>query len=462
MLSLLLILSIATYYIYRLKEIGVLKLNGWSNGKISFRLFFELLINLYLFSLSCVIPFGIYVILSDVSKIILYAQIYFLLCFFLALVFFLSASVGTFFIRKVNQVGAIKNKKNNKLIFYILLIFKLVIVTLLSFSIKNSVDNIYKLDANIQSVNRLAKFDFHKIQTSVVPENELHKKLDQLIDSLDDIHVYNYSSPDFKLDITRLRSYQSSGKLRDHEKFAYTYISSNTLALLNILDENGNKIEASQIDAKANTLLVPIHCKNDIEMILNHFQLEKDTKIIYIQNGQVHDDILWPGYYVYDSIYYIRELKKTLYLNSGEVLLDKESSEMVEQELNRLGIDTNSIRVDSLKKDYNILKGNLQLNLFESLFHMIINLLSFLLCVVSITTIFLELRKKEFGVYKLIGQYPIEVIGKFVALNGVIIIGIALIVNPFFLFLLFIEGLIYGFLIYRYMRRKVVLALKGE
>lgn len=225
LLSLLLILSIATYYVYRLKEIGVLKLNGWGNGKISFRLLFELLINLYLFSLACTIPFGIYVILSDVSKIILYARIYFLLCLFLALVFFISTFIGTFFIRKVNLVGAIKNKKNNKLIFNILLIFKLIIVTLLSFSINNSIDNIYKLNANIQSANRLAKFDFHKIQTSAVPENELHKKLDQLIDSLDDIHIYNYSSPDRKLDITKLRSYQSSGKLREHDEFAYTYIS---------------------------------------------------------------------------------------------------------------------------------------------------------------------------------------------------------------------------------------------
>jgi ABC-type antimicrobial peptide transport system permease subunit len=197
-------------------------------------------------------------------------------------------------------------------------------------------------------------------------------------------------------------------------------------------------------------------------MILNYLQLGKDTKIIYIQNGQVFDDILWPGYYIYDSIYYIHELKKALYLNSGEVLLDKESAEMVEQELIRLGIDTNSIRVDSLKKDYDLLKGNLQLDLCESFFHLTINLLSFLLCVVSIVIIFLELRKKEFGVYKLIGKYPIKVIGKFVGLNGVITIGIALIVNPIFLFLLFIEGTIYGVLICKYMRSKAVLALKGE
>lgn len=462
LLTLLLILSIATYYVYRLKEIGVLKLNGWSNRKISFQLLFELLIRLYLFSLFCIIPFGIYVILSDVSKIILYVRVYFLLCFFLALVFLISAFVGTFFIHKVNQVGAIKNKKNNKLIFYTLLIFKLVIVTLLLFSTNNSLENVRKLNANIQSIGRLEKYGFYKIQTSVVPDKTLHKKLDQIIDSLEDIHVYNYSPPDRILNITKLKSYQSSGKLRDHDEFAYTSISPNILALLDILDEKGNKIEVSQIDSKANTLLVPIHCKNDIEMILNYFELGKDTKIIYIQNGQIQDDILWPGYYIYDSVYYIHKLKKVLYLNSGEVLLDKESAKIIEQNLIRLGIDTNSIRVDSLSKDYNLLKGNLQLGLCESLFHMTINLLSFLLCVVSIVTIFLELRKKEFGVYKLIGKYPIKVIGKFVALNGLITIGIALIVNPIFLFLLFIEGTIYGVLIYKYMRSKAVLALKGE
>ena len=165
---------------------------------------------------------------------------------------------------------------------------------------------------------------------------------------------------------------------------------------------------------------------------------------------------------IYDSIYYIHELKRTLYLNSGEILLDKKGAEIIEQELVHLGIDTNSIRIDSLKNDYNVLKGNLELNLFESLFHMIINLLSFLLCVLSIVTIFLELRKKEFAVYRLVGKYPIESIGKFTILNGIITIGITLIVSPAFFFLFFIEGIIYGVLLHQYMGSKAVLALKGE
>ena len=110
LLTVLLILCIATYYVYRLKEIGILKLNGWSNTKISFCLLLKLLMNLYLSSLFLIIPFGIYVIFSDFNKIVLYVRIYLLLCLFLTLVFLLSDS-GPFYYR-VNQLG-IKNKKNN-------------------------------------------------------------------------------------------------------------------------------------------------------------------------------------------------------------------------------------------------------------------------------------------------------------------------------------------------------------
>ncbi|WP_079710203.1 hypothetical protein [Paraliobacillus ryukyuensis] len=460
LLTLLIILSIATYYVYRLKEIGILKLHGWNNRRISFRLLSKLLLHSYLSSLFLVIPFSIYIFISDVSKLILYAQIYILLCFFLAIVFLLSAVVGTLYIYKVNQVGAIKNKRNNKLLFYTLIIFKFIIVALLSFSLNTSIKDSYQLNANIQSISKLQNYDLYKIQTSVIPDEKIHKKLDRLINTLDPEHVYNYSPTDHRLDITKLKLYQSSGKLRARDEYAYTSISPNTLTFLDIVDESGHKIDASQV--KANTLLIPIHIKNDVEIVRDYYQLEKNTKIIYIKNGQVQDNILLPGYYIYDSIYYIHELKRKLYLNSGEVLLDKKGADFINQELDHLGIDTNSIRIDSLNNDYNILKGNFELDLFESLFHVIINLLSFFLCVLSIMTIFLELRKKELAVYRLVGIYPINSIGKFTILNGIITIGITLIVNPSFLILFFIEGIIYGVLLHQYMKRKAVLVLKGE
>lgn len=460
LLTLLIILSIATYYVHRLKEIGIKKLHGWNNRKISFNLLFKLSIHAYVSSLFLAIPFSIYIMINDISKIILYGRIYFLLCFFLGLVFLLSALIGTLYIYKVNQVGAIKNKRNNKVLFYSLLTFKFAIVTLLLFSLNTAITDINKLKSSIQSIDVLQKNDLYKIQTSAIPETKLHKTLDQFINTINDENLYNYSPPDELLNVTRLKQHQSTNKLRGIDNFAFTSISSNVLELIDIVDKNGQHLSSSVI--QANTLLVPTHYKSETKTILNNLQLDKSTEIIYVQDGQVQESILWPELYVYDSVYYVHDLKKKLYLNSGEVLFDNKSSKVIEKELTNLGIDANSIRVDSLDKEYNIFKGNLELNLFESLFHLIINLLSFLLCILSIVTIFLELRKKEFGVYRLLGKYPVTSIRKFMILNGIITIGISLIVNPIFLILFIIEALIYSVLIYQYINRKAILAIKGE
>ncbi|WDC83294.1 hypothetical protein PL321_10985 [Caloramator sp. mosi_1] len=43
-LMMLLFLSIVMYYVHRLKEIGILKLNGWSDRKIISRLFLECMV----------------------------------------------------------------------------------------------------------------------------------------------------------------------------------------------------------------------------------------------------------------------------------------------------------------------------------------------------------------------------------------------------------------------------------
>lgn len=463
LLIILLILSIATYYVHRLKEIGILKLSGWSNKNISFHLLADLLSQLYIFSLIFIIPFSIYIMVCDKSKIILYFKIYLELCFFLALVFIISAFIGTFFIHKINRVSAIKNKKNNKLIFNILVLFKIFATILLIISMNYSIEYIYRLNATFQDINKMQKYDLYKIHTSVAPDETLQEKLKQIIDSLSDKNVYNYCVPDNNFDILKIKSYQSSGKLREYNnEMSFTSISPNILDLLDILDERGRKIEVTQIDSTGNNLLIPIHYKNEVENILKYFGLEKNTTIIYIQNGQTQNDITYPGYYVYDSIYYIHKVQKVLYLNSGEVFLNKESAKKVEQKLNSLSIDTNSIRIDSLNAEYDIIKGNAQLRLYDSLFFLIINILSFLLCVVSIVTIFLELRKKEFGVYKLIGKYPSKVIGKFVILNWMSTVLIALTVNPILILLVLIEGAIHVFLISKYMRSKAVLALKGE
>lgn len=462
LLTILLTLSIATYYVYRLKEIGVLKLNGWSNKKISFRFLFELLIHLFIFSLSCIIPFGIYVVISDASKMVLLAKIYFLVCLFLLAVFLLATFVGVFFINNVNQIGAIKNKKNNKLIFYALLIFKIATTIFLLISMNNSVSNFYRLNSTINSCNKFIKYDFFQIRTSVTPEDTMHIKLDELVGSLDSDYVFNYASPEQLMDITKLNLYKSKRDLRGIDECAYTDISANMLNVIDILDESGRTIKATQVRADSNTLLIPIHFKNNTEKILEYYQLGKDTSIIYIQNGQIHSDILCPGLYVYDSVYFIHRLQKVLYLNNGDVLISKKGAEKLESALWKMGVDKYSISVEPMTMEYNNFKASVQLDLVESLFHFTINILSFFLCVLSILTIFLQLRKKEFGVYKLIGRYPMIIILKFIGMNAIITVIITMSVNLIFLPLMAIESIIYGVLIKKYIKSKAILALKGE
>lgn len=463
LLTILLILSIATYYVYRLKEIGVLKLNGWGSGKISFYLLYKLLVRLYIFSLVCIIPFGIYVIFSDISKVNVYFEIYFLLCLFLAAVFLFSAVVGTFFINYVDLAGAIKNKKNNKLIFRVLVLFKVITTICLVISMNDSINNIYKMNATIKSIRELEKYDLYTVQTTVTPEESIHKKLDRWIGALDDKEVFNYESSDRMVDSVKLREYVSGKKPEDYyEEYIYTRISAGMLEIMDVLDVKGNKVLASQINADNNTILVPVHYKKSIESVLEYFHFEEEPDIIYIQDGQISKDILWPGFYTYDSIYYVHKLQKTLYLNSGDVLLTKSGAEVIEKRLIDMGLDKNSVTVESLRKSYHVLKGNTQLALSESMFHLVINVLSFLLCIISITTVFLELRKKEFGVYKLIGEYPVITVMKFIGINSLVVFWSVLAVNECLLFLLCIEWVIYGKLIWKYGKKRAVLALKGE
>lgn len=212
LLTVLLILSISSYYVYRLKEIGVLKLYGWSNERISIRLLLKQLAHIYIFSLICTIPFGIYVVIKDAGKFFLFLKICVLTDLFLVLVFIFATMIGNFCVDNVNQIRAIKNKKNNQLLFYVLILFKAVTTTLLVFSINNTISLANRIDATSMAITQYEEYDFYKIRTAVVPEQNVFDALNQLIQSIDDRHVYNYSSPENLIIADQLSLYESGKK----------------------------------------------------------------------------------------------------------------------------------------------------------------------------------------------------------------------------------------------------------
>ncbi len=107
----LLFLSIVMYYVHRLKKIGILKLNGWSDRKIISRLFFRMHGQIMLFSLILIILFGIYIMFVDITKLNLYINLIIVIYMLLILVFAISAIISIIFVNNINQVQVIKNKK---------------------------------------------------------------------------------------------------------------------------------------------------------------------------------------------------------------------------------------------------------------------------------------------------------------------------------------------------------------
>lgn len=460
LLTLLILFSISTYYIHRIKEIGIKKLNGWNNFRISFSLIKKLVIHSFGAALLFVLPFAVYISVTDLSALKSYALMCIYLYLFLAIIFIGSSIIGSLFISRLNQVNAIKNNKNNKKLFYVLLFFKAIVVTLLVLSLDTSIKDMNKLNSAIHSIDQLEKNTFYTIQTASSPEEKVHKELDHYIESLKDEDIFNYSPSDETVDINQLKQLETEGMSQNLENIPLTIISQNILNVVKIEDQDGSILKSDEVQPF--TLLVPAHYEKKIKGVLQSLSLGKKIKVHYVKSGQTQENLLWPGSYLFDTITYVAPLQKSLYLNSGEVLFDTSSATALMKEIKSKGYDSGSIDVKSMKSEYNLAKGNLSIATVESLFHVIITGFSFLLCILSIITIFLEFRKKEFAVNRLLGKRPKSLIMSFLIFNGVITLLIAAVINWMLIILFLIEMMLFVIFINKYMNNKAILALKGE
>ncbi|WP_047392378.1 hypothetical protein [Exiguobacterium sp. s168] len=461
LLTLLILFSISTYYVHRIKEIGIKKLHGWGNLKISFSIIKKLALYSYGSTLLLMLPFATYVAAMDIKVLSSYILMCFYLYIFLAIIFIMSSLVSSLFISRLNQVNALKNNKNNKLLFYILLTFKSIVVTLLVLSLNTNIQDMNKLNSAINSIEKLENNNFYRVETASSPEKKVHKELDRYIESLEDKDIFNYSPSENMVDINQLKRLEADDSIvQDLESIPLTIFSQNMLDFVKVEDVNGDIIYPDKV--KPLTLLIPVRYKDNQKEILKSLSLDKETNIQYIKSGQKQENILWPGSYSFDSIIYVKPLQKSLYLNTGEVLFNKDSAHALTSEIKSKGYDSGSIDVKSMESEYNLAKTNFAVDTVESLFHVVITIFSFLLCIVSIITIFLEFRKKEFAVNRLLGKRPKTLIINFLFLNGVITLLIAIVINWTLSALFFVEVMIFILFINKYINNKAIFALKGE
>lgn len=461
-LAVLLILCISTYYVYRIKEIGVLKLCGWENSSISIRLLAGMILRVLEWSVFLIVPFSIYIVFTDLSKIGVFLKIYGLVGGFLIFVFVCCSVIGIFFISHIDRVSAIKSKKNNRVLFGALLLFKIITTFLFVNTLNSAIHNISDLEATNNSITQLGKNDLYKVNTASVPDEEVMAQIERGISEIDDDKIYNYASPDNLIRIDRLKLYKQENKLPTSDNCAYTDMSFSMLEFIELFDEHGMRITKENLRTYSDVYLVPKHFENDLSNIMEYYGIQEMNNTIFIEDGQVVDDVLFPGFYVYDSVFHLFGSKKVLYINNGEVLYNAEGKKQLMKQINDLHLDEGSFAVEPLSADYNVLKSNLQLTICEYFFKVVINLVSYVLCMVSICVIFMELRKKELAVYKLLGRKPFKTIVIFESLNFLITIVVALYTNSIFITLVLVEICLYQYLIKKYMKHKVILALKGE
>lgn len=451
------VLCITTFYIYRLKEIGILKLNGWNEWKISRKILSSMVICTIISSGIFMILAAIYILIMDSRCIGMYLYMCTLLILFIIAVYFMAAVIAVRFIKNVNQVNAIKNGKNTKFIFYCLIAAKIITTCLFLMGMSSLKEEILLVKDSIKSGKELKSYDFSTIHTAIQLTEEIESELEQLIQTFSDEEVFNYADSEQTYDITSLKG----RKINDRE-YHIAMISDNLISKLHIVDTDGTVLENETLQAGMDKLLVPEHYKSQIEQIMLEEGIESTHQIHYIKDGQIYQSMLSPGTYEYDVIFRVCNVQKTICWGPGEVLLTRGAVKKMQVQLEKMKIDTGSISVVSQSNEIETMIGNEKIMLWQKSLFFAIDVISYMLCTFSIIIIYFEFKKKQFGVYTLQGKIPVKEIFILGIINMGIVFVLALFIDIKFCTLILFELTLYLINVRAYIRKKAVLAIKGE
>lgn len=380
---LLAIFCIASYYVHRSKEIGILKLNGWNNVRISIRIFKMIFYHTIIPAIILMALFSIYILKMDQSMILTYLRLCIYISIFLSVVYGLALIVGSVFIHNIDVINAVKNKKNYEVHFYLTLLVKIVITVSVMINSSNLIDQINHTKRVIESARQQNQWNLSILNTSVSPSEKVQKRLNEIIGSLPDRDVYNYTSPEILYQTTDVSKTQRTDFIDNYMEISY-----NVLEKVKVVDKNNKRLKPKDFTGKGASVL----------------------------------------------------------------------NEAIEQEK----IDQSTLYLNTLKSENDVSVYNEQSRTLEAIFFVIMNISSYILCIVTITVIYLEFRKKEFGVYALYHRIPKKAILKFLCFNEVITLLSALMIEKEFLCFVLFEIVFCSLAIWKYFCRKAVLILKGE
>ena len=461
------IIAIVSYYVYRLKEIGILRMNGWSSKQISNRIMRVMVrqTSIYFF-----IPMGvisIYVLIADYHLIRNFVFISFLLFGCQLMIYYISNLIASITISKINCVSAVKNKKNNRSFFIFLTCAKVLTVFLLIMQTKSINEGIVVHKDINKAYERLEENDLYHLEQREPLGAEYCKIINSQMENISDSEIYNYYIEPEKNEYSssEIKELKRKGSIRDYNNCIYC--SYNFVPLLRVKDISGRYINNVYIEEMAKgekvcVMLIPAHYINEVANIKKSLYIDSNYDIVkyyFIEDNQVYNSYKSNDTFCYDSIIVIRKMYKEI---SGSTFLTKKGKEIFENILISNGISKHTVYARGLAEANEEAKSINDIQLLRNAMCMVLVVLAYIIVTFSIITIYFEIRKKRIGVYVLQGKYPLKDILGLIIMNIIIVTAFSMKFNKQFLLVNIAEIVIYIYMVFMYLKNKAILAIKGK
>lgn len=456
-----LIFCVSIYYVLRSKEIAILKLNGYNIFVISMKILAKAVQQITIGYTIIGLAFIVYLTLLNGTLIadFLRLYMYIFICLFVAML--VICIIGAIFIKILKIIPALKNNKNNKILIILVVAFKVAITGIFIFSATHLCIDYLDYKLTTEGYESIESKNFNYIKTSKTPDENLMENILIAMEKSNLEDIYNYSNPSYSLN-----GHEVFNNTKKREEMITNppviRMSHNMLKYVNIYSEDNSVIDVNSFDNRKTIILLPNNLKNRENEILKKYDDISNSKVIYIKDKQEHFNFLRPNEKVYNAIYLLKPIERSIYFNNGRVVFGKESTAKMEKYLLKIGADKGTVQLINLESEHKKMLDNMQLKLIDNIQLFLINTLSFFLAIIAVGIVYCEFRKKEIAIMKVLLQKPLRVIFVLCSINVAITTVISLILNPLLCTVCGLEIVIYILIVYLYYSRKAISVLKGE
>ena len=458
---LLIVFSISAISILRGKEVAVMKLSGYKDYVILFRILKNACKRVIIAYSFVGVIFLVYVIINDRAIAGDFVKLFGYMTICILVVLAVSCLAGIVFTRFMDIIGALKGNISSKYLVILIATFKILATFMFMISVKDVCLDYLTLKVEQLGKKSAGTFSACYLNTSESPDEATMKDLLTIFENVDNEKIYNYAEP-----TNYLYGYEA---LIDHAQKENMYdnppivnMSYNMLDYIHVYTTRGDLISQESCAWDGITLLIPEYLSHDVDRIINGFSNEATYKVRFIQNNQEHYSLLYPMQKAYNVIYVLSPVQKSIYANNGYVFFDNKIKSQVETILNEVGIDEGSVSLRDLETHYETIENTLVLKILHKIEKCTLNMFSYAISLTAIAVVFFEYRKKELAVYRLLSVNSSKPLIHLCVVNTIVTLLVSAAIRPAFGLLCVFENFIYAVIFHFYLRRRVAYVLKGE